>query len=150
MYKNTYWTGMAFILRGWQHHTKERPETFEVIIPNGSESQLSFTWVNFEFGRHFRLEETVVYVSRNGEHYRNSAHGQVSSCLLVPFQQVLIISITWWRRQMETFSALLVICAGSRWIPRTKPVTRSFDIFFDLRRIKWLNKQPWGWWFETL
>ena len=38
----------------------------------------------------------------------------------------------------------------SRWIPRTKPVTRSFDVFFDLRLNKRLNKQSWGWWFETL
>ena len=38
----------------------------------------------------------------------------------------------------------------SRWIPHKKrPVTRSFDVFFDLRLNKRLCKQPWGWWFET-
>ena len=31
-----------------------------------------------------------------------------------------------------------------------RPVTRSFDDFFDLRLNKRLSKQPWGWWFETL
>ena len=31
-----------------------------------------------------------------------------------------------------------------------RPVTRSFDVFFDLRLYKRLSKQPWGWWFETL
>ena len=36
-----------------------------------------------------------------------------------------------------------------RWIPRTKPVTRCFDAFFDLRLNKRLSKQSWGWWFET-
>ena len=30
--------------------------------------------------------------------------------------------------------------------PPQRPVTRSFDVFFDLR----LNRQSWGWWFETL
>ena len=30
-----------------------------------------------------------------------------------------------------------------------RPVTRSFDVFFDLHLNKWLGKQPWGWWFET-
>ena len=35
---------------------------------------------------------------------------------------------------------------GPRWIPRTKASTRSFGVFFDLRRIKQLNKQSWGWW----
>ena len=29
------------------------------------------------------------------------------------------------------------------------PVTRSFDVFFDLSLNKRLSKQPWGWWFET-
>ena len=65
-----------------------------------------------------------------------------------------IISFTWWRHQMETFSALLAICAGNSPVPgefpTQRPVTRSFDVYFDLRPNKWLSKQSWGWWFETL
>ena len=61
---------------------------------------------------------------------------------------------TWWRHQMETFSALLAICAGNSPVPgefpTQRPVTRSFDVYFDLRSNKRLSKQPWGWWFETL
>ena len=34
--------------------------------------------------------------------------------------------------------------------PTQRPVTRSFDVFFDLRLNKRLCKQSWGWWFETL
>ena len=59
---------------------------------------------------------------------------------------------SWWRHQMETFSALLVICAGNLLVigefPAQRPVTRSFDVFFDLHPNKRLNKQPWGWRFE--
>ena len=33
--------------------------------------------------------------------------------------------------------------------PTQRPVTRSFDVFFDLRLNKRLSKQPWGWWFKT-
>ena len=33
--------------------------------------------------------------------------------------------------------------------PTQRPVTRSFDVFFDLRLNKRLSKQPRGWWFET-
>ena len=33
--------------------------------------------------------------------------------------------------------------------PTQRPVTRSFDVFFDLRLNKRLSKQPWGLWFET-
>ena len=34
--------------------------------------------------------------------------------------------------------------------PAQRPVTRSFDVFFDLLLNKRLRKQSWGWWFETL
>ena len=30
-----------------------------------------------------------------------------------------------------------------------RPVTRSFDVFLDLRLNKRLSKQSWDWWFET-
>ena len=55
---------------------------------------------------------------------------------------------------METFSALLVICAGNSPVPgefpAQRPVTQNFDVFFALRLNKRLRKQMWGWWFETL
>ena len=55
---------------------------------------------------------------------------------------------------METFSALLAICAGNSpgtgEFPVQRPVTRSFDVFFDLRLNKRLSKQSWGGLFETL
>ena len=55
---------------------------------------------------------------------------------------------------METFSALLAFCAGNSPVtgefPTQRPVTRSFDVTFDLRPNKPLSKQSWGWWFETL
>ena len=38
---------------------------------------------------------------------------------------------------------------GTVEFPTQRPVTRSFDVFFDLRLNKRLSKQPWGWWFET-
>ena len=60
---------------------------------------------------------------------------------------------TWWRHQMETFSALLVLWAGNSPVtgefPSQRPVTRSFDVFFEPRLSKRLSKQSWGWWFET-
>ena len=55
---------------------------------------------------------------------------------------------------METFSALLAICTGNSPVPgefpAQRPVTRNFDVFFDLHPNKRLSKQWWGWWFETL
>ena len=62
--------------------------------------------------------------------------------------------ITWWRHQMETFSALLALFAGNSPVTvefsAQRPVTRRFDVFFGLCPNKRLSKQSWGWWFETL
>ena len=59
----------------------------------------------------------------------------------------------WWRHPIETFSALLAICAGNSPVtgefPAQRAVTQSFDVFFQLHLNKWLSKQSWGWWFET-
>ena len=59
----------------------------------------------------------------------------------------------WWRHQMKTFSALVAICAGNSPVfgefPAQRPVTRSFDVFFDMLPNKRLSKQWWSWWFET-
>ena len=53
---------------------------------------------------------------------------------------------------METFFALLAISAGNSPVsgefPTQRPVSRSFDVFFDPLN-KRLSKQWWGWWFET-
>ena len=61
---------------------------------------------------------------------------------------------TWWRHQMETFSALLAICAGNSPVtsefPAQRPVMGIFDVFFDLHLKKQLNKQSRGWWFEMV
>ena len=55
---------------------------------------------------------------------------------------------------METFSALLAVCAGNSPVPgefpAQRPVTRSFDVFFDLRLNKRLSKQSWGRSLESL
>ena len=47
------------------------------------------------------------------------------------------IAYAWWHHHMETFSALLALCAGNSPVtgefPLQRPVTRSFDVAFDLR-----------------
>ena len=53
---------------------------------------------------------------------------------------------------MVTCSALLTLGPGNLpftgEFPSQRPVTRSFDVFFDLCLNKRLSKQSWGWWFE--
>ena len=70
------------------------------------------------------------------------------------FRDSSFVWVTWWRHQMETFSTLLALSAGNSLVtgefPAQRPVTRSCDVFFDLRlnKQRW-RKQSWGWWFET-
>ena len=63
------------------------------------------------------------------------------------------LSGPWWRHQMETFSALPVLCAGNSQvtgeIPSQKPVTRNFDFLLHLCLNKRLKKQWWCLWSET-
>ena len=68
------------------------------------------------------------------------------------FSSVDQVANSWWRHQMEKFSAFLAICAGNSPVtgefPAQKPVTRNLDVFVDLRLNKRLRKQSWDWWFE--
>ena len=46
-------------------------------------------------------------------------------------------------------SALLAFCAVPGEFSAQRPVTRSFDVFFDLHLKKQVSKQSRGWWYET-
>ena len=60
---------------------------------------------------------------------------------------------SWWRHQMETFSPLLSLCARNSPVtgefPSPRPVTRSFEVFYDLRLNKRLSKQSRRLWLDT-
>ena len=84
--------------------------------------------------------------------YENNARfiNEIFNDIVYMMQNILPL----WSHQMDTFSALLAICAGNIPVPgeftAQRPVTRSFDVFFDLRLNKRLSKQSWGWWLERL
>ena len=84
---------------------------------------------------------------------RDRGRPYIQSEICLPWKHHSLI-LPWWRHEMETFSALLAICAGNSPVPgelpTQRPVTRSFDVFFDLCLNKPLSNQSWGWWFETL
>ena len=91
-----------------------------------------------------RDSQTDTYDGRHGGYY-------LLCIQYIPWNMHAFVS--WWRHQMETFSALLAICAENSPVPgefsTQRPVTRSCDVFSDLRLNKRLSKQSWGWWFET-
>ena len=63
-----------------------------------------------------------------------------------------LLKTSWWCHQMETFSMLLALCAQNLLVtgefPAPRPVTRSFDVLFDLHLNKLLSKPSRCWWFE--
>ena len=90
------------------------------------------------------------------QYVKSSLHKPLHCCIwyCVIFHRVKTVSeVSWWRHQMETFSALLAICAGNSPVhgefPAQRPVTRNFDVYFDMHPNNRLSKQSWGWWFET-
>ena len=58
-----------------------------------------------------------------------------------------------WITHDDVIKWKLSLCVGNSPVagefPSQRPVTRSFDVFFDLRLNKRLSKQSWSWWFET-
>ena len=79
--------------------------------------------------------------------YRYAAATRVTDTLMTDNR------ISWWRHEIETYSALLALCAGNSSVigefPSQRPVTRSFVVFFHLCLNKRLSKQSWGWWVKT-
>ena len=106
--------------------------------------------------RRFTIDRTLKNMSASQNFPMATFHHSHSSLRVrevgkqFPWKSV----VSWWRHQMETFSALLAICAGNSpatgEFPAQRPVTRSFDVFCDLCLNKRLRKQSWDWWFETL
>ena len=96
----------------------------------------------------FLFSDTYQHISTGSPAWSTIDDGRLHAT-----EPAYIYTVAWWRHQMETFSALLAICAGNSPLtgefPTQRPVTGSFDIFFDQRLNKRLSKQWWGWWFET-
>ena len=104
------------------------------------------------------LNNTHIFTMPSHERHGVSSHRQ-PECLFNNLwrltsqkKKLVIIEIlwrtppladTWWRHQMETFSALLAISAGNSPVPGEfpvqRPVTRRFDVFFDVHPNKRLG-----------
>ena len=64
---------------------------------------------------------------------------------LLSLMILICLLLSWWRHQMETFFALLAFCVINSPVtgefPAQRPVTGSFDVFFDLHLNKRLSRQ---------
>ena len=76
----------------------------------------------------------------------------------------MIMSVGWWCWKREVVLVMMTSSNGNIFrvtghlcgeftgpgeFPAQRPVTRIFDVFFDLSLNKRLSKQSKGWWFET-
>ena len=111
------------------------------------------------FASHRMCEYAIIRIAWTGvcadaSHARKCAHSH-RMCERDEILRIYCccILLAWWRHQIESFSALLALCVGNSPVPdefpSQRPVTRSFEVFFDLCLNKRLSKQSWGWWCET-
>ena len=100
-------------------------------------SKISGCWIN----RKFHFTDALRCSAKN-----RRAMGLVIAQLCAKIDPVMMTSSN------GRFSELLALCAGNSPVtgecPSQRPMTPSFDIFFDLHLNKRLSKQSWRWWFE--
>ena len=117
-------------------------------------------WIKLNYMYHI-LQQPLLFLSESKD-----IKGFLLECSGLTMNHHVLSSFgkTWqyilWTEIMLTssngniFRVTGLFCAGNSPVPgefpAQRPVTRSLDVFFDLRLNKLLNKQSWGWWFETL
>ena len=101
-------------------------------------------------------QEIVNWEELSSKHVSQGCFGNHTSKIAVLCPRDQWVNITLQGHIMMTssngnfFRVTGLFATGPGEFPTQRPVTRSFDVFFDLRLNKRLSKQPWGWWFETL
>ena len=120
-------------------------------------------WVNnnkaADLRRHPAHYDVTVLCTEYRRSLKKTEHDKRAYCALCFCGCYILVlrcqkfTSSWWRHQKETFAALLVLCAGNSHVPgefpTQRPVTPSFEVFFDLRLNKWLSKQSIRRCFET-
>ena len=84
-------------------------------------------------------EKITNHVLREEKIYRTISFNSLVVSLYCIIVKLIFICVA--------FTLTLKLLSGE--FPTQRPVTRSFDVFFDLRPNKRLSKHWWGWWFET-
>ena len=119
-------------------------ETLDDLEPGSGSSDIfcktvTICWINL------RLEQITVHFMAFNRPYllqccprlpSNRIHNHYICPLFIFCMAVILHRIPWWRHQIETFSALLALCAGNSLVtgefPAQRPVTQNFDVFFDM------------------
>ena len=113
---------------------------------------ISAIWLNLSLIMHHYHRNAVCL-----QHSTSLSQGclvhQVPTFKLTMNLGLFLCTISWWCHHMETLSTLLAFCVGNSPVtvefPAQRPVTRSFDVFFDLCLNKQWHKQWRCFLFET-
>ena len=120
------------------------PHIKYISITNTSKHLFHICYAYFKYGIYMRL------LSKEVQKLRNLEWTLFSKSYIDLYSGIQTRGwSTWWRHQMQIFSALLAICAGNSPVTgefhAQRPVTQSFDVFFDLHLINsWVNNREAG------
>ena len=106
--------------------------------------------VLIKISRRIQWEENVNWIQNHNLEFDLGL--QTYRVGLTPFTDWVGYIIMMTSSNGNIFRATGPLCGeftGPGEFPTQRPVTRRFDVFFDLRLNKRLSKQPWDWWFET-
>ena len=116
---------------------------------------IGFDNKNFNVSRYspFVQINDAMMTSSNGSIFRFTGHlcGMASQITSLTSVYSTVYSGAVQRKYLSSPS-LAFVRGIHRWpvnFPTQRPVTRGFNVFFDLRPNKRLRKQWWGWWFYT-
>ena len=102
-------------------------------------------WLNESDGCVTLQDPNFVTVSSYGICFVRSASNWCSASVRIVLRQHYVI--------LDCVIMILALCEGKSighlWFSSHWPITRCFDVFFDVCLKKWLNKQPKYWWCET-
>ena len=138
-----------------QDPTNDKWSLVHVTALRRQETRLFPSQLWSRFCPHMTLHGRTEYSPTNIVNSHILTHDQLGWVLrkIYTIKAMRSVSIFWWRHQIETSSALLVLCVGNSPVigefPSQRPVTRGVYVFFDLCLNKRLGKQSRGWWFET-
>ena len=110
------------------------------------------------------MDKYFMWIHYERLHYHNKAKHNKTVCI---FLGILHTAMQWQQKKHKSDFKLTMMTSsngnifrvtghmcgkftGPGEFPAQRPVTRSFDVSFDLHPHKRLSKQSWGWWFETL
>ena len=103
--------GKRLIYCRWRYHNISRIQ------------ELLFTWT------HYLNQRSLIFTNWAPRGTLQRTFKQTCNFRFKKICILMCTMTTWWRHQMETFSMLLALCAGNRWVPLSKAINARLWCF---------------------